>query len=189
MLLRWIRGLALAAVIALPGKVGAQVLGDAPLAHGTLAFDARATLGAFTGVTSTMTGAMTGASVLSNVRGWVEAASKSLTTSNGHRDRDMAGSLEIEKFPVIRFDLDSVASGETHGDSIAVLLKGRFTLHGQTHAASVPGFAWVTETGARVRGALPINVKDYGIGGLSKLLGMLKMNEMIVVRMDVTFGR
>ena len=189
MVTRWIRRLALAGIIALPGKVGAQVLGDAPLVHGTLAFDARATLGAFTGVTSTMTGAMTGASTLSGVRGWVEAPSKSLTTNNGHRDRDMAGSLEIEKFAVVRFDLDSVAAGETHGDSIAVFLKGRFTLHGQARAASVPGFAWVSDSGARFRGAIPINVKDYGVGGLSKLLGMLKMNEMIVVRMDVTFGR
>ena len=100
----------------------------------------------------------------------------------------MAGSLEIEKYPVIRFDLDSATAGEALGDSVAVVLHGRFTLHGQVRAASVPGFVWITPVSARFRGALPVNVKDYGVGGLSKMLGLLKMNEMILVRMDVAFG-
>ena len=53
----------------------------------------------------------------------------------------------------------------------------------------VPGWIWLTDKSARFRGALPINVKDYGVGGLSKMLGMLKMNQMITVRgIDVTFG-
>jgi len=33
-----------------------------------------------------------------------------------------------------------------------------------------------------------MNLKDYEIGGLSKVFGTLKMNEEIVVRMDVRFG-
>jgi hypothetical protein len=33
-----------------------------------------------------------------------------------------------------------------------------------------------------------MNLKDYKIGGLSKLFGALKLNEEIVVRMEVTFG-
>ena len=120
--------------------------------------------------------------------GWVAAPAKSLTTDNGHRDSDMAGSLEIDKYATIRFDLDSVTAGATSGDSTAVVLKGRFTLHGQTRAGEVPGFVWLTATSARFRGALRVNVKDYGVGGLSKMLGILKMNEMITVRMDVMFG-
>lgn len=167
--------------------LAAQSVVDAPLAHGTLAFDANATLGAFTGTTSTLTGAMKGSGTIAGVRGWVEAPAKSLTTNNGHRDRDMASSLEIEKYSTIRFDLDSVIPGEVRGDSTAVTLIGRFTLHGQTRAAKVPGWAWVFPTGARFRGALPINVKDYAVGGLSKMLGVLKMNEMIKVRVDVEF--
>ena len=187
--LGWTHRLAVFAFVTMPTLLGAQGVPDASTVHGTLAFDAHATLGAFTGVTKTITGALTGASSIGGVHGWVEAPSKSLSTNNGHRDSDMAGSLESEKFPVIRFDLDSVTPGETQGDSIAVTLQGRFTLHGKTRAASVPGFVWLTPTESRFRGSLPVNVKDFGVGGLSKMLGLLKMNEMIVVRMDVVFTK
>jgi polyisoprenoid-binding protein YceI len=176
------------ALMAAAVPVAAQAVPDAPLSHGTLAFDADATLGKFTGVTSTMTGHLTGAGQLSDVRGWVETPTVSLTTNNGHRDRDMASSLEIPKYPTLRFDLDSVTPGSAAGDSIPVTLHGRFTIHGQTRAAKVPGWAWVQPNRSRFRGALPINVKDYGVGGLSKMLGVLKMNEMITVRIDVEFG-
>lgn len=166
----------------------AQAVPDAPLLRGTLAFDADATLGAFTGTTSTLTGHLAGASDLSGVRGWVQALTVSLTTNNGHRDRDMASSLEIPKYPIIRFDLDGVTPGATQGDSIPVTLHGRFTIHGQTRSASLPGWVWLRANGARFRGSVPMNVKDYGVGGLSKMLGLLKMNEMITVRVDLEFA-
>jgi hypothetical protein len=183
----WIIAAAFCATVATTGAVGAQAIPGMPLGSGVLAFDADATLGKFTGTTTTMKGGLTGAPTLAAVHGWVEAPSKSLTTNNGHRDGDMAGSLEIEKYPIIRFDLDSIAVAEKHGDSTAVALAGSFTIHGQKRAATVPGWIWLTDKGARFRGALPINVKDYGVGGLSKMLGVLKMNEMITVRIDVVF--
>ena len=43
------------AFFAVPSVVGAQAIPESLLAHGTLSFDAKATLGAFTGVTSTVT--------------------------------------------------------------------------------------------------------------------------------------
>jgi polyisoprenoid-binding protein YceI len=180
--------ISIALLVVLSRAAVAQAIPDRALTSGTLAFDAKASLGAFTGTTTTTTGALIGAPTLARVRGWVEAPSKSLTTNNGHRDNDMAGSLEIAKYPVIRFDLDSVATGDRQGDSTAATLAGSFTLHGQKRAARIPGWVWLTPQGARFRGVLPINVKDYGVGGLSKFLGMFKMNEMIAVRMDVTFG-
>ena len=166
----------------------AQAVADAPLARGTLAFDANATLGAFTGTTSTMTGQLTGASDIAAVRGWVQAPTMSLTTHNGHRDRDMASSLEIPKYPIIRFDLDSVTPGTARGDSTPVTLHGRFTIHGQARDARIPGWVWLKPGSTRFRGSVPMNVKDYGVGGLSKMLGVLKMNEMITVRVDVEFA-
>ena len=40
-----------------------------------------------------------------------------------------------------------------------------------------------------MRGAgFPLNLKDYRIGGLSKLLGVLKMYEDIEVHVDVLFA-
>lgn len=186
---RWITAALLCAGVTMARSVAAQAVADGLLARGTLAFDANATLGAFTGTTTTMSGQLTGAPTLAAARGWVEAPSKSLTTNNGHRDRDMAGSLEIDKYPTIRFDLDGVTPGEQHGDSTAVTLAGSFTIHGQKRAVRVPGWVWLTATSTRFRGALPINVKDYGVGGLSKMLGMLKMKETIMVRIEVMFER
>jgi hypothetical protein len=41
--------------------------------------------------------------------------------------------------------------------------------------------------GARVRGTTPLNLKDYEIGGLTKMMGMLKMHEEIAVHVDLVF--
>jgi hypothetical protein len=71
-----------------------------------------------------------------------------------------------------------------------VTLNGSFTLHGQKRAARLPGWVWLTPASARFRGALPVNIKDYGVGGLTKgPFGLLKMKEMITVRVDVAFAR
>lgn len=168
-------------------RISAQAIPDASRVRGTLAFDASATLGAFTGSTSTITGHLVGAPTLAGVRGWVEAPARSLSSKNGKRDRDTWSSLEVEKYPKIRFDLDSVTPERASSDSQAVTLHGRFRLHGAEHPTSLEGWLWRTGTTVRFRGAVPVNVKDYGVGGLTKALGMLRMNEHITVRVDVTF--
>lgn len=167
--------------------LGAQSVPDMTLRSGSLSFDGKATLGDFTGTTSTITGGLAGAASVAGVRGWVEAPARSLVTGNGRRDRDMYSSLEVETYPTLRFDLDDLSAAAPHGDSIAVTLRGRFTIHGTTRQHAVPGWLWLTARSARFRGQLPMNLKDYGIGGLSKMLGVLKMREGIVVRMDVVF--
>jgi hypothetical protein len=39
----------------------------------------------------------------------------------------------------------------------------------------------------RVRSDFPLNLKDHRIGGLSKMLGVLKMHEHIEVHVDLVF--
>jgi len=156
---------------------------------GELAFDGEATLGDFTGITDSLTGLLVGGASPDAVRGHVEAPVATLRTGNGKRDRDMRKSLEADRFPMMRFDLDAVAAGAADGDSIPVTLRGRFTIHGITRTEAVPGWAWITPERVRFRGRLPMNLKDYQIGGLSKMLGLLKMDPGVVVRIDVTFGR
>lgn len=176
------------ALVLWTASLSAQSVPSMTLRSGRLAFDGKATLGNFTGTTTTVTGSLTGAASLEGVRGWVEAPSRSLVTGNGRRDRDMYSSLEVARFPALRFDLDDLAAGTMQGDSMPVTLRGRFTLHGVTRQHAVPGWLWLTMAGARFRGQLPMNLKDYGIGGLSKMLGVLKMQEEIVVMIDVTFS-
>jgi polyisoprenoid-binding protein YceI len=164
-----------------------RTIPNGTLRRGTLSFDGRATAGNFTGTTSTVTGAMYGGG-LSEVRGWVEAPVRTLATGNQRRDRDLNKSMESGKYPTIRFELIGVAAPHTARDSMNVVLHGRFIIHGQTRDARVPATVVFHHEGIRVRGETTLNLKDYRIGGLSKALGMLKMDEEIVVHLDLMFG-
>jgi polyisoprenoid-binding protein YceI len=157
------------------------------VAHGTLSFDGRATTGDFVGTTSTVTGEMTAGATVVEVRGFVEAPVKTLVTGNGRRDKDLNRSMESEQFPTIRFDLSAVQSDSDQGDSVTVTLRGEFTIHGVTRPASLPATVIFDATGVRVRASFPLNLKEYRIGGLSKFLGVLKMNPDITVHVDLSF--
>lgn len=155
--------------------------------EGILSFDGRATAGAFTGTTRTVTGEMTGGAGLSDVRGWVEAPVNTLKTGNARRDRDLNKSMESEKYPTIRFELTGVTATQPPSDSMPVTLRGRFIIHGVTREASLPADVTLGPDGVRVRGTTPLNLKDYEIGGLTKMLGTLKMHEEIVIHVDLVF--
>jgi polyisoprenoid-binding protein YceI len=155
--------------------------------EGTLSFDGRATTGAFTGTTTTVTGQMQGGR-LADVRGWVEAPARTLTTGNQHRDRDLMKSMESEKYPVIRFELTGVTAPESAADSLNVELHGRFLIHGVTRDATVPASVVLSTGAVHVRGETALNLGDYDVRGLTKMLGMLKMDEHILVHVDLLFG-
>ena len=46
----------------------------------------------------------------------------------------------------------------------------------------------LTDSTARVRSNFPLSLKEYRVGGLSKMLGVLKMYDNIEVHVDVVFG-
>ena len=77
--------------------------------------------------------------------------------------------MEAEKYPTLRFDLDSVVPARA-GDSVPVTLKGRLTIHGVARPVALPGSVVLGGDHARVRSAahFPLNLKDYKIGGLSR---------------------
>ncbi len=177
----------MAAILVSSVSLPAQSVPSMVLATGELAFDGRGTLGAFTGTTASVRGQFIGGADLEAVRGWVEADAATLVTGNGRRDRDMRSSLDVERFPVIRFDLAAVGAAEAVGDSIPVTLRGTFTIRGVRREQAVTGWVWRSVEQLRFSGRTPVNLNDYEIGGLSKMLGTLRMNEEIVVRMDLTF--
>ena len=155
---------------------------------GTLSFDGKATAGDFTGVTHDVSGSMTGGATLADVRGYVEAPVNTLVTGNGKRDKDLNKSMESDSFPNIRFDLKTVQVHAERGDSTDVVLGGDFVIHGVTQAVELPAIVVRSGETIVVEASCPLNLKDYKIGGLSKFLGVLKMNEHIVVHIQVTFG-
>jgi polyisoprenoid-binding protein YceI len=156
--------------------------------EGTLSFDGHASTGDFLGKTSTITGEMTGGATLPEIKGWVDAPVKTLDTDNGRRDRDLNKSMESDKYPTIRFELTQAVAQGTLADSMDVLLRGQFLIHGVTKEVELPATLVFLSDGVRVRSTTPLNLKDYKIGGLSKFLGVLKMSEKIEVHVDVTFG-
>lgn len=156
---------------------------------GTLQFDARATLGPFSGITRTVAGALTGGPALEQVRGWVEFPVDSLDTGNGLRNRDMRGALEAEQFSTIRFDLTEVRPSPLQDSTMVLTLVGNFTIHGTSRRVSLPATLTWTSGGIRVQALLPMDVRDYGITRLSRLLGAFKMQPEIVLRIDLLFGQ
>ncbi|HET6580145.1 MAG TPA: YceI family protein [Gemmatimonadales bacterium] len=161
-----------------PGRVSA----------GTLSFDGHGTPGDFVGRTSTVTGEMTGGNGLAAVRGWVQAPVRSLVTGNDRRDRDLVKSMEPDKYPTLRFELRGVKAGSGTADSVPVMLQGVLAIHGVSRDVSLPGYVRREGDHLRVRTDFPLNLKDYRIGGLSKALGLLKMDEHIEVHVDLSFA-
>lgn len=181
----------IATLCAVGAPAAAQVAGPLPAAKvtaGTLSFDGHATVGDFTGTTTAVSGEMSGGSALEDIRGWVEAPVRALATGNEKRDRDLNKSLESEKYPAIRFELTGVTPTGGTADSGTVALVGRMLIHGETREVRLPAEVRRDSDGVRVRSDFPLNLKDFKIGGLSKMLGMLKMSEEIEVHVELTFA-
>jgi CheY-like chemotaxis protein/polyisoprenoid-binding protein YceI len=154
---------------------------------GTLSFDGHATVGDFVGITNTVSGEITGGAI-GAVRGWVEAPVRTLTTKNGKRDKDLNKSMESGKYPNIRFDLSGITPGAGSADSMAAVLHGALVIHGVTRKVDLPATLQFQGSKARVRSDFPLKLKDYRVGGLSKMLGVLKMYDDIEVHVDLLFG-
>lgn len=155
---------------------------------GQLSYDGHGTFGGFTGATDSVVGRLNGAGELAQVSGYVAGRAGSLHTGNGKRDRDQWSSLEVDSFPFIRYDVDSVGVGATHGDTLLVTLHGRFEIHGVTRAVDLPSRLLLSGTTAHLLAETPLDLRDYRIGGLTKFFGALKMDPHIVVHVDVAFA-
>lgn len=174
----------------LPAAARAQAPapGGGVLQAGTLSFSAHATVGDFTGTTTTVTGAWRGD--LTAASGWVEAPVTTLETGNGHRDRDLRASMEVNKYPTMRFDLAHTAHAAPAarvGDTLSVTLVGTLAIHGVMRAVELPATVMRRGDTINVRSNFPVDLVDYHIGGLSKMLGLLRMNPNIVVHVDLFF--
>ncbi|NOT06704.1 MAG: YceI family protein [Gemmatimonadales bacterium] len=182
-------GLAVAGAAMQAAPAPAQVTWpDAPVARGTLSFDGKSTLGDFTGTTTQVRGAMAGGAALHEVRGWVEAPVKTLATGNDRRDRDLNKSMESAVYPTIRFELLGVTPDWQRGDSAGVVLNGNFVIHGVSRPEKIKALLFRGPGGIHLTASTPMNLKNYKIGGLGKMLGILKMNPDIVVHVDLLFG-
>ncbi len=179
-------GLTLAGSTALWGQTAGPIP-SGRVTSGTLSFDGHATVGDFVGTTSTISGQITGGADITAVRGWVEAPVQTLTTGNTRRDKDLNKSMESDKYPTMRFELNGITPKAGGRDSLSATLHGVLVLHGVSRKVALPGTLRLGGSQARVQSDFPLDLKDYRIGGLSKMLGVLKMYEDIEVHVDLVF--
>ena len=184
-------GLLVLAVLSGPNE-GLHAQGSAPVPPGrviagTLSFDGHATVGDFVGKTDSVAGVMTGGASLAATQGWVEAPVRTLKTGDRRRDKDLNKSMESDKYPTIRFELSGTRPAAQRSDTVPVTLQGVLILHGVRKQVDLPAVIVFNGREARIRTDFPVNLKDYRIGGLSKMLGMLKMSENIEVHVDLLF--
>ena len=182
--------LALCAAVPSAAATGrpAQAAAVAVLRDGSLSFTGHATVGDFVGTTSTVTGEVAADPDLASVRGWVEAPVATLRTGNGRRDRDLRAVMDAAAYPTIRFELAGAAArGPLGAAGVPALLRGTLRVHGVAREVSVPAtVARVADT-VRVAGGFPLDVSDYQVRGLSKMFGLLKMREVVDVRLALRF--
>ena len=162
---------------------------DAVLQSGTLSFTGHATLGTFVGTTTAVRGAVNGSADVTTAHGWVEASVATLATGNDHRDRDMRASMEVDKYPTMRFDLTGVAveSAGPPPDTVHAQLHGRLTIHGVTQDVAIPATIVFIGGATDLTGGFPLDLADYHIGGLTRLLGTLRMQRNIEVSFRLHF--
>ena len=161
---------------------------NAVLRSGTLSFTGHSTVGDFVGTTTAITGGVTGNAELANARGWVEATVATLNTGNGLRDRDLRSTMDVAKYPTMRFELAGVTveSPAATSDTVTSTLRGALTIR-ITRDVAVPATLIRAADTVDVSGAFPIDLGDYKVSGLTRFLGTLRVQRKIEVRFNVRF--
>lgn len=162
---------------------------NAVLRSGTLSFTGHSTVGDFVGTTTSVSGGVTGNAELANAQGWVEATVATLSTGNGLRDRDLRSTMDVAKYPTMRFELAGVTveSPATASDTVTGALRGALTIHGVTRDVAIPSTLIKAGDTIDVSGAFPVDLGDYKVSGLTKLFGTLRVQRKIDVRFHVRF--
>jgi polyisoprenoid-binding protein YceI len=161
---------------------------DAVLRSGTLSFVGHSTVGTFVGTTAAVSGVVIGSSDVQTARGWVSAPVATISTRNALRDRDLRATMQVAKYPTIRFDLDGVRlSSPAPADTVRAVLHGSLSIHGVVRDVTVPATLVSLADTIHVAGTFPLDLADYGIRGLTRLLGTLRMHRNIEVSLDLRF--
>ncbi|MHB1222805.1 MAG: YceI family protein [Gemmatimonadaceae bacterium] len=171
-----------------PGRlVDGQAVPDARLVEGLLAFDANSSVGDFGGETRQVSGEVRGGASPGDVRATVRTEAASLRTGISARDGHMRESLDAEHHPQIRLAVEAVEAAGTIGDTVQARVHGTLTIRGISRPVTVPVTAVRQGAGFVVRASFPVDLRDYEITGLRRMLGMLRVDPMVTVRAELTF--
>lgn len=166
----------------------AQALPSAPLRAGDIAFAVDVDNGPdFTGHVEVTGAAFTGIA-LTGARGWAEVRAAAMRTGIGLRDRHTRNAMDADSFPTIRFEVEEVRVGPTHGDTTDVELQGYLVLHGQRRAVSARGWVVVTAAAVEVVASFPVDMREYGIAPPTRFLGSIRVRPVTQVTARLRFG-
>jgi polyisoprenoid-binding protein YceI len=175
----------LATLAAAPAR--AQAVTPAPFSGGEVTFRFSSTfVGTLVGRAPIAGAAFTGAR-LDSVRGDAEVRVADIRTNNDARDRHLRETLDAARYPLIRFDLDSVLPAAAAGDSVPARFEGRLTLHGVTRALGATGWVLRRPGGEEVVAAFSLDMRDYGIKPPVRAL-LLRVSPHVALTARVWFG-
>jgi len=106
------------------------------------------------------------------VQGKIEAKAKSMTTGNSMRDNNTYKLLEVDKYPLISFeitgvhseDLEGIASlDEAVGKKVSAHVMGNFTLHGTTKSITIPAEVEIASSALKGSASFKVLLTDYGM--------------------------
>lgn len=133
---------------------------EATVEKGSVRFVGEKPTGSFTGETSRVRGTIYKDNPGQSPRGRIIIDAASIDTGIDMRNETMREKhLETQKYPEIVFDVTDILDGEQ--DKFRII--GNLTLHGVTRQVGIPASAIAEKGKLVVRGAIGLNMTDYGI--------------------------
>jgi polyisoprenoid-binding protein YceI len=150
-----------------------------------IAFDARATLHAFTGVSRRIDGRIEAIPVAieQSGSGVITVRAESFTTGNRLRDRNMRALLEIDRYPDIRFTVEQVrVRRPPSADHASALLTvtGQLQVRDVTRPLQLPVEVALGADSATITGRFPLTFTDVGLTPPSFLF--VNVDNQLIVR-------
>jgi polyisoprenoid-binding protein YceI len=178
------------ALVATGGPAGADTRTWSPAPEASLvAFDARFTLGDFSGEAHSVQGELTldAVDLRKPVAGTLRVPVAALRTGVAGRDADLRRLLEADRHPELSYRVEGVeASFPQIADKTDVLLtiKGVLTVRGQARPVSFLGRVRARDGRLWVRGESQVKMSDFGVTPPRRLL-LFRVRDEILLRFDL----
>jgi polyisoprenoid-binding protein YceI len=156
-------------------------------AESRVGFDASATMGRFSGRAERVSGwADVGDSLtFAGTRGEVHVDAASFGTGIALRNRHLRDEMEVARYPWIRF----VLTGTTPAPGGRVTLHGRLTIKAATREVAIPATVSRADGAITVDGRLPIKFTEYGMRPPTRMAGMTRVRDDLVLHFHAVFRR
>ncbi|HYJ79640.1 MAG TPA: YceI family protein [Longimicrobiaceae bacterium] len=156
-------------------------------AESRIGFDASATMGRFGGRASRVSGwaDVADSLTLAGTRGEVHVDAASFGTGIALRNRHLRDEMEVGRYPWIRFVLTNVTPSQGGG----AMLQGRLTIKAETREVSIPATVARADGAITLDGRLPVKFTEYGMRPPSRMAGMTRVRDDLVLHFHAVFRR